>query len=167
MAHRVWNALLHPAAALAARVVLGGLFAVSGLIKLIEPPENFMTAIHAYRLLPLWAERPLAETLPWVEMTGGVLLLLGVLTRASLLIVVLQLLVFTAALGSTLVRGISLDDCGCFGSLGLKESNTVALLRNLVLLALAARLAVDRYPRWALDRWLRYPQREGEDPRID
>jgi putative oxidoreductase len=157
MVHRVRGALFHPAAALAARVILGGLFAVSGVIKLIEPLENFMTAIHAYRLLPVWAERPLAETLPWVEMTSGLLLLLGVLTRASLLIVVLQLLVFTAALGSTLLRGISLDDCGCFGALGWKESNPVAFTRNLVLLALAARLAVEQQPRWALDRWLKRP----------
>lgn len=157
LADRVRDALLHPAAGVAARVILGGLFAVSGVIKLFEPPENFMTAIHAYRLLPVWAERPLAEMLPWVEMTSGLLLFMGLMTRASLLIVSLQLLVFTAALVTTLLRGISLDDCGCFGSLGLKESNTVALIRNLVLLVLAARLAVERHPRWTLDRWLHRP----------
>ena len=155
---RTAGVFLHPATGVAARVILGGLFAVSGVIKLIEPPENFMTAIHGYALLPAWMERPLAETLPWVEMTSGLLLVTGVLTRASLLIVSLQLLVFTAALGSTLLRGISLDDCGCFGSLGLKESNSFAFVRNLVLLALAARLAVERNPRWALDRWLQRPR---------
>jgi putative oxidoreductase len=158
MAHRVRGVLFHPTVALAARLILGGLFAVSGVIKLIEPPENFMAAIHAYRLLPVWAERPLAEMLPWVEMTSGLLLFMGLLTRASLLLVSLQLLVFTAALGSTLLRGISLDDCGCFGALGWKETNSVAFTRNLVMLALVARLAVERHPRWALDRWLRRPR---------
>jgi putative oxidoreductase len=158
IAHHVRGALFHPTVALAARLILGGLFAVSGVIKLIEPPENFMAAIHAYHLLPVWAERPLAESLPWVEMTSGLLLFMGLLTRASLLLVSLQLLVFTAALGSTLVRGISLDDCGCFGALGWKESNSVAFARNLVMLALVVRLAVERHPRWTLDRWLQRPR---------
>jgi len=167
LAHLARRALFHPVAALTARLVLGGVFTVSGVIKLIEPPENFMTAMHAFRLLPLWLERPLALTLPWVEMTSGVLLLIGLLSRVSLLLVTLQLLVFTAALASTLVRGISLDDCGCFGALGLKESNTVALARNLALLALAALTAINRIPGWSLDRWLRPPPVEGEDIRAD
>jgi uncharacterized membrane protein YphA (DoxX/SURF4 family) len=163
---RALTFLLHPAGAVAARLILGGLFAVSGVIKLIEPPENFMAAIHAYDLLPTWMERPLAETLPWVEMTSGLLLLLGLFTRASLVIVALQLLVFTAALGLTLLRGISLEDCGCFGALGFKESTPVAFVRNLVLLAFVARLVMEREPRWALDRWLRHPPGEGDDARI-
>jgi len=154
LARRALTLFLHPAVAVAARLLLGGLFAVSGVIKLIEPPENFMAAIHLYDLLPVWMERPLAVTLPWVEMAGGLLLVLGLLTRISLVVVALQLLVFTGALGSTLLRGISLDDCGCFGSLGLKESNGVAFVRNLVLLVLVARLAMERAPRWTLDRWL-------------
>ncbi|HUJ80012.1 MAG TPA: MauE/DoxX family redox-associated membrane protein [Nitrospiria bacterium] len=164
-AHRVRRALVHPVTALAARLVLGGLFTVSGVIKLIEPPENFMAAVHAYRLLPVWLERPLAVTLPWVEMASGVLLSVGLLSRLSLALVSLQLLVITAALASTLSRGISLDDCGCFGAIGFKESNTVAFVRNLVLLALAARVAVERRPRWTLDRWLEQAPRSGEDVR--
>ncbi len=163
---RCWLTLLsHPAIGVSARLLLGGLFAVSGVIKLIEPPENFMTAIHAYDLLPVWMERPLAESLPWVEMTSGLLLLLGLLTRISLAVVALQLLVFTAALGSTLLRGISLEDCGCFGSLGIKESNAVAFVRNLVLLALVVRLGLEREPRWALDRWLQRPPCDGGSTR--
>lgn len=165
IARRALTLLLHPVAAVAARVILGGLFAVSGVIKLIEPPENFMAAIHAYDLLPIWMERPLAESLPWVEMTSGLLLLLGVLTRISLTIVALQLLVFTAALGSTLLRGISLEDCGCFGALGMKESNAVAFVRNIVLLALVVRLGLEREPRWALDRWLQRPPDDGDPDR--
>ncbi|MBI3621693.1 MAG: DoxX family membrane protein [Nitrospirae bacterium] len=157
IARRALTLLLHPAVAVAARVILGGVFAVSGTVKLIEPVENFMAAIHAYDLLPVWMERPLAVTLPWVEMGSGVLLVLGLLTRASVMIVALQLAVFTVALGSTLLRGISLEDCGCFGALGFKESNTVAFVRNLVLLALAARLGMERAPSWALDRWLQRP----------
>jgi len=149
----------------AARLILGGLFAVSGVIKLVEPVENFMTAIHAYDLLPVWMERPLAETLPWVEMASGLLLALGLLTRASLVVVVLQLAVFTVALGSTLLRGISLEDCGCFGALGFKESNGVAFVRNLVLLALVVRLGMERAPRWTLDRWLQRPPDDGDTTR--
>jgi putative oxidoreductase len=167
LAHLARRALFHPVAALGARLILGGLFTVSGVIKLIEPPENFMTAIHAFRLLPPWLERPLAVTLPWVEMTSGVLLAVGLLSRVSLLVVSLQLLVFTAALASTLLRGISLDDCGCFGALGFKESNTVAFVRNLVLLALAALVAIERHPRWTLDWWLRSPPGDGRDIRSD
>jgi uncharacterized membrane protein YphA (DoxX/SURF4 family) len=163
IARRALTLLLHPAAAVAARVILGGVFAVSGTVKLIEPVENFMAAIHAYDLLPVWLERPLAVTLPWVEMGSGVLLVLGLLTRANVMIVALQLAVFTMALGSTLLRGISLDDCGCFGALGMKESNTAAFVRNLALLALAARLVMERAPQWTLDRWLQRTPGEGDD----
>jgi uncharacterized membrane protein YphA (DoxX/SURF4 family) len=162
IARRALTLLLHPAAAVAARVILGGVFAVSGTVKLIEPVENFMAAIHAYDLLPVWMERPLAGMLPWVEMVSGLLLMLGLLTRASLAVVALQLAVFTVALGSTLLRGISLEDCGCFGALGFKESNTVAFVRNIVLLALVARLGMERAPRWTLDRWLQRPPGEGD-----
>ena len=160
---RRWQSLFfHPAVGVAARVLLGGLFAVTGVIKLIEPAENFMAAIHAYHLVPSWMERPMAETLPWVEMASGLLLLLGLLTRVSLMIVALQLAVFTAALGSTLLRGISLDDCGCFGSMGFKESNGVAFVRNLVLIGCVVRLVLEREPRWALDRWLPRPPGKGD-----
>ena len=65
------------------------------------------------------------------------------------------LLVFTLAIGSTLVRGIPLEDCGCFKSLGIKESGPTALVRNAILLLFWLNLYLYKDRRLTLDRWLK------------
>lgn len=154
----VW--LRRPLLAVVLRLLLGGLFVLSGVSKLIAPPENFMAIIHAFDLVPVWAERPIAVVLPWVETMSGLLLMLGLFVRASLLAVAGQMGLFTVALGTTLVRGITMDDCGCFGALGITESNRVAFVRDLVLLSLFVPLFFGPLRQWTLDGWLRPEESE-------
>jgi len=81
-------------------------------------------------------------------------LALGFLTTAATWMSGTILLGFTLALGYTVVMGINLEDCGCFGSIGFKQSGSTAFIRNLFLLALFAPIL--RYPAhaWSLDAFL-------------
>src|SRR5688572_8967688 len=106
------------AAALAGRVSAGAALLLSGFSKLSSAPEEFAFVMESYRLLPLRVVMPLSKILPWVETGVGLLLLAGLFLRAASAAAAVLFSVFMAALASTLVRGIDLGDCGCFGKWG-------------------------------------------------
>src|SRR5882724_22573 len=107
---------------LAARWLLGGLFIYMGLNKALHP-ELFLKLVHQYQMIssPLLLNS-IASALPWFEVFCGVLLVLGVVVRGSVLILVLMLVPFTIlvlkrALGNAGAEGLPLCavkfDCGC------------------------------------------------------
>jgi hypothetical protein len=65
------------------------------------------------------------------------MLILGVMTRQAAGAVLLLLVMFVAALGTTIVRGIVVD-CGCFSDKGGQETGVGLLVRNLFLITAAA-----------------------------
>ena len=65
----------------AARLVLGGVFLVAGALKVIDP-QSSVAAVRAYRLLPSSLTTIVGWGLPFAEIALGVLLLIGVATRA-------------------------------------------------------------------------------------
>lgn len=101
---------------LACRLAVGVLFVAAGAAKLLEP-GSFTATLLAYQVLPVGLIRPLALTLPWLEVLLGAYLLVGLFTRMAAWAAIAFLLVFIGAIGQALLRGISLQDCGCFGSL--------------------------------------------------
>lgn len=137
------------------RLLLGGMFMVSGLEKLLYPPEEFIVVLKSYHLLPEPLLRPFALFFPWIEVLFGTFLVIGLFYKISLLMVGGLLLLFTLAIGSTLVRGIPLEDCGCFKSLGFKESGGTAVFRNIILLLFWVNLYFYPDHRWTVDRWLK------------
>jgi uncharacterized membrane protein YphA (DoxX/SURF4 family) len=136
------------------RLVLALLFILSGSEKLMAPPEEFMQVIKGYQILAPPFLRPAALLLPWLELLSGVFLLVGLFYQISVRAVGALLILFTAAIGSALLRGISMEDCGCLKSLGFRESVPVALARNLILLLFWLNLLFDRKPKWTVDHWL-------------
>ena len=101
-------------AAMALRVVLGGIFIYAGYVKLAEPWQLFAAGIADYEVVPMWAAKFLAHTLPWFEVLIGLLLIAGRWFRASTVSTSLLLLVFF----SLMVRafaGCKEFNCGCFG----------------------------------------------------
>jgi len=123
------------------RLVLGGLFVYAGFTKLY-PPENrllFEMAVSSYQLLPVPLVIVVAYVLPWVEVTLGVLLMVGWKLRYFATFAALLLGAFIAAMGITYARGIEAD-CGCFG-LG-EPISPLTLLRDSGVLAVALFLAV-------------------------
>jgi uncharacterized membrane protein YphA (DoxX/SURF4 family) len=100
--------------ALALRLVLGAVFVYAAYTKLRQSWLLFALSIDSYQLLPQWAVLTLARTLPWMELTLGVLLVAGASLRytsiaaGAILALFFTVMVYQYAIGA----GI---DCGCFG----------------------------------------------------
>jgi hypothetical protein len=118
-----------------ARLALGGLFIFAGAAK-IEDPGAFAIEIERYQLLPWKVCAAIAIYLPWLELLSGICLFLKSLERGALALITLLLSIFTLALCSALVRGLSID-CGCFGHAFISTGTIVPILRNLLLLFFA------------------------------
>jgi uncharacterized membrane protein YphA (DoxX/SURF4 family) len=100
--------------ALALRLLLGAVFVYAAYTKLRQSWLLFALSIDSYQLLPQWAVLTLARTLPWMELTLGVLLVAGAWLRytsiaaGAILALFFTVMVYQYAIGA----GI---DCGCFG----------------------------------------------------
>jgi putative oxidoreductase len=142
----------HAVFALAVRLYLGTIFLLACWHKILEPGA-FALDIATYQILPLALVNPLAIVLPWVELAAGILLLLGLRTRAAALLVAGMMLLFTAAITVAVVKGLDMS-CGCFASQGATEDpiSWRTILRDSSWLLLALYVFVfDRRP-LGLDR---------------
>jgi putative oxidoreductase len=101
-------------AVLVLRVVLGGIFIYAGYVKLVEPWQLFAAGIADYEIVPMWAAKFLAHTLPWFEILIGLLLIMGRWFRASTMSTSLLLLVFFSLMVRAFAGGKEIN-CGCFG----------------------------------------------------
>ncbi|MBI4055235.1 MAG: DoxX family membrane protein [Elusimicrobia bacterium] len=119
-----------------ARLLLGFLFAASGISKLLLPVEEFAAVVQIYELLPPALIFPFAKILPWLELLLGVYLFLGYATRLSSAGLGILSASFIIALGINLLRGTPLGECGCFGK-ALSLSPLQALGLDMLLLGLA------------------------------
>lgn len=110
--------------ALAARLVLGGLFIKMGWSK-VAAPDVFLKLINEYQMVPPGAHvamNLLAIVLPYLEVFCGVLLILGMALRGTALLLAVMLIGFTGvvtmramgihAQGGTAFCDIKFD-CGC------------------------------------------------------
>lgn len=113
-------------------VVIGGVFAVAGILKVLDPAA-FATDIDHYHLLP-W---PLAVIgalyLPWLECFCAAALVSQKFRAAALGLMLAMSFVFLAAMSSAAARGLNIS-CGCFGSgtggghLGFAIARDVAMI---------------------------------------
>lgn len=126
--------LTHPYAALVLRLYLGGLFVYASMYKISYPLE-FAENIASYQLLPFWAVNMMAIVLPWTELICGLLLMLGLRAKSAVCMIGGMLVMFTLAIGITLLRNIPIG-CGCFHSMEEPMSWTT-LVRDLAWLAMA------------------------------
>lgn len=99
---------------LALRLLLGAVFMYAAYTKLRQPWLLFALSIDSYRLLPEWAVLGLARTLPWFELTLGVVLMAGTWLRYTSLVADALLTLFFAVMVLSYARGAGID-CGCFG----------------------------------------------------
>jgi uncharacterized membrane protein YphA (DoxX/SURF4 family) len=120
--------------ALLCSLVVGGVFIYASLDKLAHPGA-FAQAIHHYRLVPYPLLHPFALLLPMAEIVIGAALVLGPGRRGAALLSALLLVVFIAAIGAALARGLDIS-CGCFHTDGGHGVGVGLLLRDLGLLLL-------------------------------
>ncbi|MBI5102710.1 MAG: DoxX family membrane protein [Nitrospirae bacterium] len=122
-----------------ARLLIGGIFLISGLAK-ISDPARFILTLREFRLFPEVIVPLAAIWLPWLEVLLGLCVLLGILQRTSALLLACLNAGFLAAIVSVMARGIVVD-CGCFGMLadmlGLPDmADMKAVVRNVVIIGL-------------------------------
>lgn len=136
---------------LAARLLLGCLFVMTGLSK-IRHPGSFADDILDYQLLSRRPARVLAHLLPPAELVLGLCCLLGLALPAVTGALILLLLVFTGAVTVNLIRGRRIT-CHCFGGSSTRISPLV-IGRNVALLAVAVFLTVHSMPALSMNAML-------------
>ena len=99
-----------------ARLVVAGVLIVAGWLK-IGTPALSVQAVRAYELLPEPVATVVGYGLPILEIVLGVLLVVGLLTRAAGAASALLMLAFVVGIASAWARGLRID-CGCFGGGG-------------------------------------------------
>jgi len=120
----------------------------------MAPAAEFAAIIDAYRVVPERFASPLALALPWIEMWVGTFLLAGYRRRQAAWAAVFLLGIFWIAVASSLIRGLDLISCGCFGADAMRPSHTLILDACLLALALAAALVREQRAVFSLDRWV-------------
>lgn len=144
----------HTWLALPLRWYLGAVFIWACLPK-IAHPGYFALAIATYDILPLALVNPMAIILPYIELAAGVMLIIGLRTRAAALLVAGMMLVFTVAVSIALYHGLDAS-CGCFAAQSLEDDpiSWLTILRDVAWLLMAVYvLLFDRHP-LGLDRRL-------------
>lgn len=122
--------------AVVGQFLLGGVLLTAGLAKLRDR-AGFAVAVRGFGFVPqVWTPAVVA-TLPLVEATAGVMLLLGAAKEVAAAVSTVLLLGFTFGILVNLRRG-RLAPCACFGASSRAALGYSAVARNLILLLAAA-----------------------------
>jgi uncharacterized membrane protein YphA (DoxX/SURF4 family) len=149
-----------PWLAVAARLVLGGVWLAAGVTK-IGDPEGSVRAVRAYQLVPDPLERTVGYALPLLEICLGILLVIGLAQRLAAIASAVLLVGFVMGISAAWARGLQIE-CGCFGGGGAASGEDVTaaykwdIARDIGLLVLAGLLAWRPTSRLSVDRLL-YP----------
>ena len=154
---RWWYVCTLPWVGALLRVVLGSVFVFAGFSKLLIPHAEVVAHIQQYQLLPGWLVSLTATFLPWIEVGSGTALLVGFCTTPAAWLIAVQLLSFSALMGMVLAAGIPIEDCGCFGNLGLPETPLQVLMRDLLMLVLLLPIIYRQRDALGLDAWSSAP----------
>jgi uncharacterized membrane protein YphA (DoxX/SURF4 family) len=129
-----------------ARLCVGGVFLASAITKMLDR-EGTAVSMSRYPFLPSGSGRFIAYTFPYLELAVGVMLILGLFTRYAAIASVGMYVLFTGLITYDLTRGQS-QSCHCFGRLSAEKLTPVAVVRNLLLLALSGLVF------FAFDGWI-------------
>jgi uncharacterized membrane protein YphA (DoxX/SURF4 family) len=112
-----WDAgRLPDAIGLLARLIVGIVLIWAGVAKVTRPALS-ARAVQAFQILPFDFAGYVGYALPVVEILVGLLLVIGLLTRASAGVGGLLMVAFIIGIASAWARGLTID-CGCFGGGG-------------------------------------------------
>ena len=157
---RFWNHPSHTIIGLNFRIIVGVVFILAAIPKIIEPGD-FAWSIALYQMLSYKYVHLLAIILPWVELIAGIMLILGLRTRGSAVVVCGMLVMFIEALSFAIRNKIEMSGCGCFSQEGAKaiashkkEMGTSLLYRDLVMLFMTGYVWLFDSGRLGLDRFL-------------
>ena len=115
-----------------------------------------MVIVQGYQLLPPLLEDIVARVVPWLEVLLGIFLLLGLWLNWALRTCLALFAVFIFFLSQAIVRGLPLEDCGCFGEiLTLKLPVTLVIDSLLFVLTLFLLRHTEEASPFSLDRYYR------------
>ena len=130
------NLLSNNRVLLALRMVMGGVFILASVDKIINP-SMFAMILKEYKLIPDILVPLVAVTLPWIEFFTGVFVLADIFTQSSALIMIGLNLVYIAGIVINLVWGL-VHECGCFTIFGLNEPiGGFSIARDIVFILLS------------------------------
>ncbi len=138
------------AAGHAARVILGLIFVMAGLLKAIDPAE-FARQMAGYGLIGAGASRLASPLLIALELTLGIALLVGFRPRPSAIVAAALLALFIAIEAHGISQGRT-EACGCFGAYVQRTPGQV-IVEDLIFIGLAL-LSL-----WGLRSWGGAPRR--------
>ncbi len=101
----------NPITILIFRIVVGYIFISFGISKIVDP-ALFAKEIAKYDFTPLWTLNLVALTLPWIELTTGLMLVFGISLKANSALIGLMLLWFIFMVAVAWGRGLDIN-CGC------------------------------------------------------
>lgn len=120
---------------LLSRLFVAGVFLFAAYDKVWDPTA-FAHSVATYDLMPLKLVNGFSVTLAWLELLVGVMLLLGLYTRAAALWTTVLLVVFTALMLYAGYTGAGFD-CGCFpggGGVAAHQAGYDGALRDALFL---------------------------------
>jgi uncharacterized membrane protein YphA (DoxX/SURF4 family) len=115
-------------------MIVGLMFIVVGVGK-IANPEEFAKEIANYQILPYLFVNITAIIVPWIELFAGILLLLGVQTKSSSIVIAVMTVVFTIAVIIAIAKGLNIE-CGCYSNIASQQVGLPKVLENIGLLIL-------------------------------
>ena len=134
------------------RLIVGAVLLYAGFMKAVGPSAEFAAILAAYKLFPPALIGPLSQGLPYVEMWVGLFILTGLYTRQAAFAAALLFTSFLITLLSSLLRGIDLVSCGCFGADALSPRHTLILDTVLLVLSCTIYAQSKLPPSYSLDR---------------
>jgi protein-disulfide isomerase len=148
-----WNSVRAPFGTVA-RLVVGVVLVWASWSKL-QAPRTFKQTVRAFDATPEWAAKAIGYGLPMLELTLGVLLVVGLAVRLVSAVSAVVFLVFLIGLVQAAARGLDVS-CGCFNVGGATTSThyPVQILGVLILLLLAVYLAVWSMSSVSIDAYL-------------
>ena len=129
----------HYILSLVARLILGAIFIAAGIPKILDT-ASFAGVVYNYHLLPDMLINIFAITLPWLEVTVGSLMILGIWLPGTVILYNLLMIAFIGALAFNTARGLDIS-CGCFSTEPGEAINFGTVLRDVLIFSASLYLA--------------------------
>jgi len=130
---------------IALRLLLGGLFIIASISKILAPEQFVLTVIN-YGLIPDNLARVYGWIIPWLELFIGCSLLLGIFIRFVSILSQPLIITFMVASSFALVNG-SATTCSCFGKF-FSLSHPVSLSLDAIMILASWFLILNKTPEY-------------------